>query len=180
MGVNSPLTVCENNFSQLAVVIVMHFTRSTGDQEVAISAQSEILRKEQLYLQKEFYNTIRVVQRSFIERNVDVHDIVSSLQYILYHEEKEMVKNHFKEISEATSLDMLFFTFSNFWDYMHPGLLESIVQEFGTDNDKELVKKYEIDLEEYCGKVKKLGDFAEIERPNPSFANSKYSETPGK
>ena len=132
---------------------------SKSEHEVA-APQLEIL-KDNEELKKKFDKVVQVVQISFIKRNVNLHEILLSLHFIKSHEEKEMVKNHFRELLQVQSLHVLFFTFSDIWDYIHPGLLEFIVQRFGTTSDRNIVEEYKEDLKEYRRSVK-LGDFAKI------------------
>ena len=125
------------------------------------TAQLEILKKADTELQKKFDIVVQVVLASFLKRDVNIHEILSSLQFIRSYEEEKMVKNLFKELLEAQSLHELFYTFSDIWNYIHPQLLEFIVERFGTTRDKDIVKEYKEDLEKYRRNVK-LGDFVKM------------------
>jgi len=99
--------------------------------------------------------------------------------FIQCNEEKQMVKPQLKDLLEAQSLEMLFFSFSEIWDYIHPGLLQFIIESHGTASDKERIEEYIMDLEKYRGGVK-LEDFVKIicRRPNPQY-NKNLSATVG-
>ena len=121
------------------------------------------MKKEDEELQKKFHIVVDVVKASFLERNVNLHDIMSSLQFLKSHEGKTRVEHVFIDILESQSLHVLFFTFSGVWNYLHPGLLEFLVERFGTPSDKNIVKEYKECLEKYRHSVK-LGDFVKMLR----------------
>ena len=147
---------------------------SKSDGEVA-TAQLEELKKENETLEKKFDEIVEVVQTSFIERDIKFNKILSSLLFIKCPEEKQMVKEQFN-LFEAQSLPVLFFNFSEIWDYIHPGLLEFIVEKFGTAGDKNVVREYKEDLKKYRGSVK-LGEFVKIicKKTNPPLFNKELS-----
>ena len=149
---------------------------SKSDQEVASPPQLEKLKEEDENLEKKFNEVVEMVQMSFSDRDVKYSQILWSLQFIKCHEEKQKVKEQLKLLFEAQSLPMLFFNFSEIWDYIHPGLLEFIVEKFGTTSDKNKVMEYKVDLEKYR-KTVKLGEFVKIicKRPNPPLFNKELS-----
>ena len=151
---------------------------SKGDREVA-TAQLEKLKKEDEELENKFDKVVQVVQASLLKRDVVLSEILSSLQFIKSHKEKKMVKQQFKELLETQSLHVLFFTFSDIWNYMYPGLLEFIVERFGTASDIKTFQEYKEDLEKYRRKVK-LGDYVKIyKKTNPPLYNKKLSTVVG-
>ena len=85
---------------------------SKGDGEVA-AAQFEKLKKEDEELEKKVDIVVDVVKASFLERNVYLHDILSSLKILKSDEEKTRVKYVFGDILESQSLHVLFFTLDN-------------------------------------------------------------------
>ena len=115
-------------------------------------------------------------KRPLQKKKVEIKKVLSSLKFIEYHEEKQMVKQQFKELLQDQSLDNLFFTFSDIWNYIHPGLLEFIVERFGTTNDKNKVQEYKEDLKKYRRSVK-LGEFVQIfcSRPGLPLYNKELS-----
>ena len=119
--------------------------------------QLEKLKEEDEKLKNNFNTVVQMVQTSFLNRDVKLYEILTSLQF-MNTEEKQMIKN---ELFEAESLLALFFNFSEIWDYLHPGLLEFIVKRFGTTIDINKVMEYNIDLEKYRKSVK-LGEFVKI------------------
>ena len=144
-------------------------TSSKGDEGVASALQFENLKKEDSKLVEKFEKLVNVVQASFIQNEVKFNDIRLSLKFIERYEEKQMVKHLLKDLRQDQSLDDLFFFFSDIWNYLHPGLLEFIVERFGTISDKGRVKEYKEELEKFQGNVK-LGEFVKIicKRPAPS------------
>ena len=151
------------------MIIVLFHTDLTG-------SKREKLIKQDENLEKKFENVIETVQASFTENEVMVDKVVSSLKFIKCHEEKQIVRHHFRELLQDRSLDNLFFTFSDIWDYIHPGLLEFIVERFGTTSDKNIVQEYKEDLEKYRGSTK-LGEFVKIicNKPNPPLLDKELS-----
>ena len=166
-----------SNYSH-AVIVVIHtdLTGSKSDQGVASVLQFEKLKENDENLEKKFENVVEIVQASFLENEVNISKVVSSLKFIKCHEEKQMVKHQFRDLLQDQSLDNLFFTFSDIWDYIHPGLLEFIVERFGTTSDKDIVQEYKEDLKKYRRRVK-LGEFVKIicEKPNPPLFNKELS-----
>ena len=140
------------------------------------SIQFEKLKREDKTLKEKFENVVKIVQESFAENEVKCTNVFRSLQFIEHHEEKQMVKQQFKELKQDQSLDNLFFTFSDIWNYIHPGLLEFIVEKFGTASDKNIVQEYKEDLKKYRRSVK-LGEFVQIirKRPGPPLFNKELS-----
>ena len=143
---------------------------SRKDQGVGSALQLEILKKKDENIQQKFKEVVQAVQKSFSEREVNLSEILSSLQFIQCPEEKQIIKPEYEDLSKIQSLHMLFFSLSFIWDYIHPGLLEFIVESFGTNTDKSRVKEYMVALEKYRESVK-LGEFVKIisKRPNPRF-----------
>ena len=135
---------------------------SRKDQGVDSSAvQLEILKKKDENMKQKFKEVVQAVQKSFSERKVNLSEILSSLQFIQCPKEKELIELKYEGLNKVQSLHMLFFSLSRIWNYLHPGLLEYIVDSFGTDSDKSRVKEYMVALEKYRGSVK-LGEFVKI------------------
>ena len=143
---------------------------SGTDQNVGSTVQFEELRKKDDNLEKIFKDILKVVQESFIENKTKFNKVLPSLKFIEHHEEQ------FRCLLHDQSWNKLFFTFSDIWDYIHPGLLEFVVEGFGTTIDKNIVKKYKVDLEKYRGNVK-LGEFVKIicKRPKLPLFNKELS-----
>ena len=152
---------------------------SKSDQEVTSAIQFEKLKKEDEKLEKKFENAVEMVQASFTKNEVKTDKVLSSLKFIKSHEEKRKVKCQFRDLLQDQSLENLFFTFSDIWNYMHPGLLEFIVDRFGTTSDQNIVQEYKKDLQEYRRSVK-LGEFVKIcKKINPLLYNKELSMVVG-
>ena len=150
---------------------------SRQDQGVDSSTvQLGILKKKDENIQQKFREVVQAVQKSFSERKVDLSDILSSLQFIQCPKERELIETKLEDLNKVQSLYMLFFSLSCIWNYLHPGLLEFIVDSYGTDNDKSRVKEYMVALEKYRGSVK-LGDFVKItcKKKTPQQFNKEFS-----
>ena len=142
------------------MIVILLCTDLTSS-EVTSALHLENLKKEDEELEKKFDTLVNVVQASFIQKEIKFNDIWSSLKSIKCYEEKQMVKDQFRDLLQDQSLDNLFFVFSDIWNYLHPGLLEFIVERFGTFIDKRKVKEYKKDLEKYQKNVK-LGELVDI------------------
>ena len=134
------------------------------------------LKKNDESMQQKFREVVQAVQKSLSESKVNLSDILSSLQFIQCPEEKQLIEPKYEDLNKVQSLHMLFFSLSYIWNYLHPGLLEFIVESFGTDNDKSRVKEYMVALEKYRGSVK-LGEFVKIicKKTKPQQFNKELS-----
>ena len=87
-----------------------------------------------------------------IERGVTVNVILQKIKHIpvtLQERLGDCFSRRIPDILEATSVHHLFITLSRLWDYLNPGLLEFLVNEFGSDANRRSMKEYLERLKEF-------------------------------
>ena len=94
---------------------------------------------------KEFDHLVNSIEDSFIENRVSLIDIKKSIKNIPISLKRDLGSYFRKEIPEilkAETLESIFVFLSYYWDYLNTGLLEFLVDKFGSDNDKKLLDVY--------------------------------------
>jgi len=118
--------------------------------------QDNKLKKEDKELRNKFDSLVQDIEESFGDRKLKASKIVSYLKFVPEHETKQIVQGSSirSELFRAQSVEELFFIFHKIWDYLHPGILQCIVNRFGTSSDKDRVEEYMEALRQYRTRVK--------------------------
>ena len=96
-------------------------------------------------IEKEFANVVTGVRMSLKRRKIFAADIVAHvIQY-------QCISDTNKEkLKEENSLDVVFIVISGYWSFLECDILESIVTNYGTDEDHDKMERYKKKLECFC------------------------------
>ena len=63
---------------------------------------------------------------------------------------RSLLEDYSEEINSAGTISKIFIILNAYWNYLTYEVLEYIIKEFGDDSDKERLKNYNKDLQEFC------------------------------
>lgn len=109
------------------------------------------LEQEIKEMKLEFKKLVVSIQQS---KNISLTGLKEFLSFIPKSVRLKLVQKTMSEIFDAKSLQELFYYLANYWDYLNSGLLESIIQEFGSDEDRKSMNAYLKDLDHFRARVK--------------------------
>ena len=111
-------------------------------------------------LRNRFCSLVQSVENFFRSR-VQVRDISQSMKFIpltTRWQLGESFSNQASNLLHATSIDEVFFHLSEFWDFLNPGLLNFLVDKFGSQDNRQLMETYSARLKNFRCRVK-IGEF---------------------
>ena len=122
-------------------------------------AQQLSLDEEIKHLEEKYADLVVYVQDAFITGGVSLKKVracllalpVSLKQYTKY------LQSQAENLSQASSIDGLFFILSPYWDFLNPSLLAHLAHRFGDDETVRLVDEYLAELKEFRMQTK-IGD----------------------
>ena len=120
-------------------------------------------------MEKSFSDLVERVMNSFLVNKVSVREIQSSIKHIpvtLKLQLGDIFERRVLNLLETKQIEELFHQLSFSWDYLNPGLLHFLVDEFGSPDDKISMTSYLKKLNKFQASVK-IGD----------FINAKHTET---
>ena len=107
------------------------------------------------------------VQKSLIEvierNNVQVEKLKNTLTYLptcIRERNKDLVKGG-EKLMEAEKVSSFMFSLNNYLDFLDPQLLEHMVNDHGDDETKQLMRKYNEQLQTFRRNTK-ISDFLDI------------------
>ena len=123
-----------------------------------ISIDDEIAQLDEAYLEIE-----SLVLETIKQRGIPVKKMlqwVQVLPMVLKAQFSELLQTHAKAMSTAANVDELFFIISQYWNSLHPSLLEHLIKKLQDDNLKNRMSCYIKELRNFRIRTT-LGDFVD-------------------
>lgn len=111
-------------------------------------------------LETRFHSLVQSIENSFLDR-VRVEDIILSIKCIpltIRWQLNDNFSNQASNLLNANRIEEVFIRLSEFWDLFYPGLLNFLVEQFGSHGDKRLMREYCEALKLFRSRVT-IGDF---------------------
>lgn len=128
---------------------------STADVESAVLSSMDSTAAEIYLLKDRFKALLSEFESSLDERNIKVCDIIKYLKYIPLSDNLQLQNciPNISNIFEAKSKSELFFVLARSWDYLHLGVLEHLINQYGTGKNKQNMQNYLVKLNDFRGKI---------------------------
>ena len=154
MGVNSP---------QLKPSIEEQPSQSTTNQHEGAQAQPLNLEEEIEQFEDKFAALVVHVRDAFKIGGVSfkaLQDCLLQLPVVVKQQCAYFLQNQAGRLSEAKSIDELFFILSTHWDFLNPSLLAHLAHKFGDNQVKTSVDNYLEELRKFRMRTK-INDFVD-------------------
>ena len=124
-------------------------------------AQKFSLKEEIRQFEEKYTDLTVTVQNAFITGGVSVRMILRCLQVLpasLKQQCGEFLQFQAARLSQASSINELFFILSPHWDFLNPGLLAHLAYRFGDEQTIKSLKEYLAEVREFQMRTK-VGNF---------------------
>ena len=114
------------------------------------------LRLESQEIMIQFQELVSATIKSLIRRNVSPKKLLSHVMTLgafgpVFKETQVPVFCHrFKELKAAKTIDEIFLVINDYFSFFNYQLIEHIIKEFGTRNDKTMLQKYKKEFDQYA------------------------------
>ena len=110
-----------------------------------------------MQFEEKFQNLVNHVLSAFKVGGVSIKRVLKCLRQLpvsLKLQCGEFLQSQAARLSQASSIDELFFILSPYWDFLNPNLLAHLAHRFGDDETMRLVDEYLGELREFRSQTK--------------------------
>ncbi len=118
------------------------------------------LEEESTEMVFRFQSLVNATQHSFSDQNISALTMTSHLKSLgtlkcvlssmSRSSETAYFRYRFREMDDAQSIDKIFSITQEYMSFINPEILKHLIEQLGTDNDKENLQRYQQQLEAYC------------------------------
>ena len=128
-------------------------------QQLSCSEQEELMVKlyedEKSMLKLQFGDIVietcnSVEKRTTVEKFAESILALGAYDPVCGVQGRSLLENHNEEINNAGTISKIFIILKTYWNFLTYEVLEYIIKEFGDDSDKERLKNYNKDLQNFC------------------------------
>lgn len=87
-----------------------------------------------------------------VEKNIDVHRFrarLIQLDVSRRHEHREFINNHLMNVDQGMTFTDIWAKLSNYWDFLNFDILEHVINKFGSEDLKQKMESYKLDLQSF-------------------------------
>ena len=109
-------------------------------------------RRKINYLEEKYLALVVKTQKEVMKLNPDLDEFrtrILLLPAALKEEHQQFLKDNLPQLYRAESIPEIFGLLGLYWNYLNYGLLQHIIQTYGTDDTKELMKCYIKDVKSF-------------------------------
>ena len=132
-------------------------TQSEGSQKLPFSPQKLELRNrlqsESRDIMFKFQHVVNVARKSLMEQKVSVDELLSCLTILKTFDpvtKDQLSQNCYSDLMKAETVPKVFIALSNYFSFFNYDIIDLIINELGTEEDKQELEKYKNEFQLYA------------------------------